>query len=303
MTLEEFWQEKSDREVELATRQILEYTEEAQQIIRIQAKKRGISESPAFTRSVVRRDPNLLGNLLEKSRLDGLDTTVSHGFLRKLVGAAANVAWLAFFSFCVALLLASGQFILAFAITVGILYAAYTAIVYRNCYLLIYEQGVVYEQPNQKRVAYYDELEIWQEITQLYLDRFRLIPIGKESERYTLRFPDGETVETFQGSIGKKLQMMVVQHQLPQVLEAYNQGCTVQMGAIYLDQKGIIVQGKSVYWSDVSRVDTIKGIMYVHRSGDRFATVQIPVSDIPNLYVLLNLLEQLGYCKFKETTV
>ena len=102
MTLEELWQGKSNWEVELATRQILEYTEEAQQVIRSEVEKRGISGSPAFTGSVVQRDPNRLGNLLEKSRLDGLDSTTSDSSFRRIIRIVGKLTALVFLSLFVA---------------------------------------------------------------------------------------------------------------------------------------------------------------------------------------------------------
>ena len=307
MTLEELWQGKSNWEVELATRQILEYTEEAQQVIRSEVEKRGISGSPAFTGSVVQRDPNRLGNLLEKSRLDGLDSTTSDSSFRRIIRIVGKLTALVFLSLFVALLVATSRFILPFLIIVGLLYGIYRAIAYRNCYLLLYEQGVVYEQPNEKRVAYYDELEIWQAITQVY---YNSVPMGEESERYTLRFPDGERVTTFKESIGRKLQMMVVQHQLPQALEIYNRGNNVLFNsAICLNKVGMSInkvsltwsEAVSIKWSDISHVDVTEGTIYIYQVGRRDAISGISVSEVPNVYVLLNLLSQLGYYNAEGT--
>jgi hypothetical protein len=51
VTLEELWQQKSDRELEVAARELAEYTEEAEQIIRAEIRRRGMLEPPTFIRN------------------------------------------------------------------------------------------------------------------------------------------------------------------------------------------------------------------------------------------------------------
>jgi hypothetical protein len=46
LTLEEIWQQKSDRELEFAARVISDYTEEAQEVIRAEIQRRGLTEPP-----------------------------------------------------------------------------------------------------------------------------------------------------------------------------------------------------------------------------------------------------------------
>lgn len=49
MTLEEIWQQKSQKELEVAARELADYTEEAQQIIRAEMRRRGMPEPPLST--------------------------------------------------------------------------------------------------------------------------------------------------------------------------------------------------------------------------------------------------------------
>lgn len=49
MTLEAIWQHKSDKQLEIAAAQITDYTEEAQQIIREEIRRRGMPDPPAST--------------------------------------------------------------------------------------------------------------------------------------------------------------------------------------------------------------------------------------------------------------
>ena len=56
MTLEELWRQKSDQELEVAARQIDDYTEDAQQVIRAEMYRRGMLEA-ASTESVALQYP------------------------------------------------------------------------------------------------------------------------------------------------------------------------------------------------------------------------------------------------------
>ncbi len=286
MNLEELWQQKSDLELESAAREIAEYTEEAQQVIRSEMKKRALPEPPAFTRTAYQREPNLMGSLLEKVRLDGPATD---GWMRWIIGIplALIFGWL---------LLASSthsfrNMIIGASMVGGVIWSIFTAIEYANCHLLFHEKGIVYERPNQKQSAYYDELQIWQIITQTHVAFAPTIT----THLYKLKFPSGDLVRTTQEMIGEKLQRMITQYQLPQMLEIYNQGHRIHMGTVCLDRRGITVEGESIQWSGVSHIDVLKGVMYVYKSGSHVALSSTPISDIPNLYVLLNFLDQLGY--------
>ena len=46
MTLEGIWQQKSDRELEFAALVISDYTEEVQEVIRVEIQRRGLTEPP-----------------------------------------------------------------------------------------------------------------------------------------------------------------------------------------------------------------------------------------------------------------
>ena len=71
MTLEEIWQQKSNREIEFAAIVISDYTEETQEVIRVEIQRRGLTEPPQLPPtkvSVIQNEPHLLGNFLEEYR-------------------------------------------------------------------------------------------------------------------------------------------------------------------------------------------------------------------------------------------
>jgi hypothetical protein len=52
VSLEKLWRQKSDRELEVAARELSDYTEEAEQIIRTEIRRRGMPEPPKSRRSL-----------------------------------------------------------------------------------------------------------------------------------------------------------------------------------------------------------------------------------------------------------
>jgi len=242
VTLEEIWQQKSDQELEFAARVISDYTEEAQEVIRVEIQRRGLTEPPQLPPtkvSVIQNDPHLLGNFLEQYRSGSFP-----GWIKAIIVAP--------------ILLIIGGFILTTSVSflfklttsifcigggIGIIYRT---IQHRKHNILVYEHGIVYEQPNNRLSAHYEELQIWQE------SRYRrfLFTSVEVSRTYTLEFPTGKLLSISE-DLADKLQVLVVQHQLPQAIAAYNQGYTLEFGAIRLHKKGIVIYGQGIPWSTV----------------------------------------------------
>jgi hypothetical protein len=289
VTLEEIWQQKSDRELEFAARVISDYTEEAQEVIRVEIQRRGLTEPPQLPPtkvSVIQNDPHLLGNFLEQYRSGSFP-----GWIKAIIVAP--------------ILLIIGGFILTTSVSflfklttsifcigggIGIIYRT---IQHRKHNILVYEHGIVYEQPNNRLSAHYEELQIWQE------SRYRrfLFTSVEVSRTYTLEFPTGKLLSISE-DLADKLQVLVVQHQLPQAIAAYNQGYTLEFGAIRLHKKGIVIYGQGIPWSTVGRVRVRKGKIHIATSIARATyrdTVPILVADVPNVQVLISFLRQQGY--------
>ena len=144
MTLEEIWQQKSDQELEFAARIISDYTEEAQEVIRVEIQRRGLIEPPQLPPtkvSIIQNEPHLLGSFLEQYRTGSFP-----GWIRAIIVAP--------------ILLIIGGFIITtsvsflFKLTTSIfcigggISIIYRAIQHRKHNILVYEHGIVYEQPN-----------------------------------------------------------------------------------------------------------------------------------------------------------
>jgi hypothetical protein len=289
VTLEEIWQQKSDQELEFAARVISDYTEEAQEVIRVEIQRRGLTEPPQLPPtkvSVIQNDPHLLGNFLEQYRSGSFP-----GWIKAIIVAP--------------ILLIIGGFILTTSVSflfklttsvfcigggIGIIYRT---IQHRKHNILVYEHGIVYDQPNNRLSAHYEELQIWQESR---YRRFLFISV-EVSRTYTLEFPTGKLLSISE-DLADKLQVLVVQHQLPQAIAAYNQGYTLEFGAIRLHKKGIVIYGQGIPWSTVGRVRVRKGKIHIATSIARATyrdTVPILVADVPNVQVLISFLREQGY--------
>lgn len=237
------------------------------------------------------RDPGL-GAFLEQFRLSGFSGYILMeallGFIFLLLGIS-NIALgtLITFSFIVML--------------VGMLLLAYTIERYvGKRYITFYEQGVVIEKNGIRQSAQYTEINIWQSISRMFI---YAIPSGT-TYFYTIEFPDGKRAVTTKRQIGERLQSMIVQYQLPQVIDAYNRGEDVKFKPIYINREGIKISlnrlfwpnlNKSFAWSDISNITVSNGFISIKKTGNRFNAVQIPVQFIPNVYVMFKLLQEMGY--------
>ncbi|NJL79057.1 MAG: hypothetical protein HC917_09865 [Richelia sp. SM2_1_7] len=274
MALEDLWWQKSDHELETAARQISKYTPKVQQAIRAEFKRRSLPEPPAFARTDHQTEAQSLGYLLEKVRLDHVATD---GWWRWIFGIPFALFFAYFF---IAYAIHSPNpnprnLIIGFIILGNMIWGIFKAIKDRNSCILLHEKGIIYERRDRKLSAYYDELQIWQSIMQA---RIALIPIRTIHE-FTLRFPSGDRITTHHEKIGQKLQQIIAQHQLPQVLERYYQGYGIQMEAIYLDRTRIIVREDTIPLSDLSRIKIFNGAIGFYKSESRFPAVSIPVSE------------------------
>ncbi|GAX45867.1 hypothetical protein NIES4075_68880 [Tolypothrix sp. NIES-4075] len=293
MTLEEQWRQKSDQELEFASRELTDYTEEAQQVIRAEMQRRSMPELPPTRQTVTQRNPDLLGNLLE--RLE------SHNLSKGILGLIWWIVATSIFLILGVLILAYGNhsflnLVVGIAISGVGLCSIYNAIKSRNYYFLLYERGIVYKRLNGQLYAYYNELQVWQKSR---YKQFFFISV-EMSCAYTLKFPDGELVHITK-DIADRLQILVTQHQLPQALAAYNRGETVEFGPIRLYEKGIIVYGQGIVWSRISHIEVSKGKIYIKEG--RFNALRIPVAEVPNVRVLLNLFQQLGHKTLSKESV
>jgi hypothetical protein len=183
--------------------------------------------------------------------------------------------------------------------------------------ILLYENGLIELQGNQIQFAKYEDLQIYQNSVKLYIEG--IIPIG-QVHNYSIEFPNGSRsrvdwnqgkrpveeiieasiyqphVDWSQGKlpVGEIIRDLIYQHKVPGAIEALEQGEDVVLGPVRLNNQTINIGKKSLFWSEVDRVELYQGIFYVYRSGSSLFPMSIYFYKVPNAFILLALLERLG---------
>jgi hypothetical protein len=185
--------------------------------------------------------------------------------------------------------------------------------------ILFYESGMEDIRAGKIRSSSYDHLTIWQ-----YIQTNDIRGLSEAYLRsYIIKFPDNSTLRTFDPEVGKQLQHCITQSQTNQVISDYKRGENIDFGPIRLNRQGITSSldtwGKMISslsssgiffyptsstcskspnckvipWSDVDQINLISGTLYVMQSNGQ--NLSIKASDIPNIFVLINLLQHLEY--------
>jgi hypothetical protein len=81
--------------------------------------------------------------------------------------------------------------------------------------------------------------------------------------------------------------------QYERAAQQYNAGQRLVFGPVTIDQAGIQM-GKKIYaWAEVRHVSIQRGILKIsNKEGGWFNGASTPISAIPNLHVLLNIIHQ-----------
>jgi hypothetical protein len=75
--------------------------------------------------------------------------------------------------------------------------------------------------------------------------------------------------------------------------DQYNAGQTIVFGPVAISKAGIAIGKKTYPWTDVKEVSIHRGVLKVSRKeGGWFSGASVPASTIPNLRVLLSLIDQ-----------
>jgi hypothetical protein len=189
----------------------------------------------------------------------------------------------------------------------------------RKYRILFYERGVEELRNGKIRSSSYEDLKIWQ-YTQTN-DIRGISPANIHS--YIVEFPDKSILRSFEAELGEQFQRCITQCQTTLMIANYEKGEAVDFGPIQINQQGIISSldrlGKLqssffssgalffptsstainnprcqlIPWSDVGKIRLISGTLYIPKSQGK--SIDIKVADIPNCFVLLNLLQHLGY--------
>jgi hypothetical protein len=93
--------------------------------------------------------------------------------------------------------------------------------------------------------------------------------------------------------LGRTIQEEVTRRALPRVLEAYNTGQTIPFGKLSISHAGITKGQETLPWDHVERVWLSQGELIVEKVGQRLRWSSFRVLEIPNLFVLLAIVNQI----------
>jgi hypothetical protein len=94
--------------------------------------------------------------------------------------------------------------------------------------------------------------------------------------------------------LGKKVEQGTFPRLYEHAVSRYNTGEALDFGPVILSQAGIQVRKKVYPWSEVQQVSIRRGILQVlKKDGGRFSGMHVAASAIPNVRVLLSLVDQI----------
>ncbi len=93
--------------------------------------------------------------------------------------------------------------------------------------------------------------------------------------------------------LGSAIEQSIIPIQYKRAADAYNAGNVVVFGPVSISKEGIIIGKKTYPWMDVSKVSLENGMLLVaKKDGGWFSGASASVSTIPNLSVLLSIINQ-----------
>jgi hypothetical protein len=141
----------------------------------------------------------------------------------------------------------------------------------------------------------------WDTVTEVYQRLTTVTAYGiplRTSHRYTLNTRGGDTYQFNNNlvgieELGPAIAVGVAAHLLPGAREVCRAGLTVTFGKLHVGRVGIgEVNGELLPWNDVQEIGCHEGYLSVVARGRWLNWCNIPVANIPNLLVLLALVDE-----------
>jgi hypothetical protein len=94
-------------------------------------------------------------------------------------------------------------------------------------------------------------------------------------------------------SLGDTIRQETLKYLVPQALEAFAAGQQLYFGKLLISQQGISNGVETVPWSEVKSVSLNNGVITVSREGKWLAWSNVSVSQTPNVFIFLALVDQI----------
>ncbi|HUN22689.1 MAG TPA: hypothetical protein PK299_06090 [Anaerolineales bacterium] len=152
------------------------------------------------------------------------------------------------------------------------------------------ERGIDYRVLwNRYRYAWQDLKEVWQQGEQSHQSaRFLFSVLSNDERRFTLA-----PILQDDQRLGRILQDRVLRHRYPAAVQALEQGEEVSFGLLKLSKDAVSWSKKRISWQELAFVELKEAYLKFWRKGEKKPVWVLHIVDVPNVFVLLSLLEQL----------
>lgn len=223
------------------------------------------------------------------------------GFTRgSIIGIAIGVLLLVSYSPIVVIGLVAGSSVstsslifelVAFLLGIVILWISIRSSLRRKRFWRVYvfERGFIFTDGGQPDIFRWQEVRAiwWEELNRT--DEFR-----STIQRYTVERFDGHRV-VFDNKIRKVQDLgtilceQVAQAMWPQTFADYQAGKVIPFGALHVSRQGVSKGRKLLPWADIAEIKLSYGYVNIHQKGKLRKWTEVPVGDIPNLFLLRTL--------------
>lgn len=170
-----------------------------------------------------------------------------------------------------------------------------TSIRYRQTIVRVFQQGMVCERDGKVETIRWNAIQgLWQNVTKHYRNG---IYTGT-THVYTIQTSDGKKM-VFNDRIkqveklGEQMQDAITALRLPEAYAAYQSGQGVGFGPLTISLNGVSKGNQSVAWNELQGVELVKGFVKFKKQGAWFNFANVRVSEVPNLFVFLSLVDRI----------
>ena len=166
---------------------------------------------------------------------------------------------------------------------------------YRQLRILIFPDGFIQTRAGKTDTIRWHEVNsIWQSVTRRYVNgvytgttyKYTLLTAGGQ------KFMFGNGIKNIE-QFGNLLQQYVITLRLPEAIAAYNGGQVVNFGPLSVSQMGLTKGNQTVPWSEIQGVQVQRGYIKVKKQTGWFNFANVRVSAVPNVFVLLSLVDRI----------
>jgi len=164
---------------------------------------------------------------------------------------------------------------------------------FRDYEIIIFERGFKYSTIMESRAVR------WEEVIAVWQAAYKRGPKGPASTLiYTILLKDKKKLvlnnDRFKNveGLGETIQREVTRRLMPQYIQTLNSGGTINFGKLTLSKQGISNGKELVPWSQIRDVKIRNGVIAINKEGKWLAWSSILASQIPNLFVFLDLVDQ-----------